>query len=281
VATPLPPKGRKAAPKARCPPNGRGQRAAIPLWERRTGAYPVANRHEGAALAKTGRPSAKSTGDLSGKTLQPAVESKAPPPALGRSQQRARPSKSTPAPPAAHESHCTMFSAAAEARHGWPAAVAAARRATLENAGGPVPDSSSLTGGTSQPAGPKLALLHFLKRLRLSCTATVQTNRRERALRCTRQNPAPKTKRSRADDCPFGARHVDQTVGGKPPAFLALALTAALLVFLAGVCGLGFTVCLLTDGAERLPRIFGSRDTNFRRHRQLPTDQRKKGARRP
>tara|TARA_R110002012_G_scaffold55412_1_gene141487 strand:- start:5729 stop:7177 length:1449 start_codon:yes stop_codon:yes gene_type:complete len=54
----------------------------------------------------------------------------------------------------------------------------------------------------------------------------------------------------------FGARN-DQTVGGKPR-FLALALTAALLVFLAGVAA--WASVFLDDGLT-LSRIFGTRDT--------------------
>tara|TARA_R100000935_G_scaffold13574_5_gene27176 strand:+ start:4754 stop:7441 length:2688 start_codon:yes stop_codon:yes gene_type:complete len=247
-ATPLPPKAEKPAPKASAAPERTSQQTNnTSVGTAAPGAHPVAQ----SVTPPLAKPSAtaKAPAISGGKTSTASVESKVPP-ALGAPT--AAPSKSTPVAPAA-----TKVTADFSSRRSAPRVAAAVGRGhvqPLENAGGPVPDSSSLTG--AKPAREtKASPFAFLKRLR-SLPVPPPSKR-------TRASVPAVTGKTRAKDeneadrmTVFGARN-DQTVGGKPR-FLALALTAALLVFLAGVAA--WASVFLDDGLT-LSRIFGSRDT--------------------
>ncbi|WP_323803547.1 hypothetical protein [Sulfitobacter litoralis] len=247
-ATPLPPKAEKPAPKASAAPERtRQQSSNTSVGTAAPDAHPVAQ----SVTPPLAKPSAtaKAPAISGGKTSTASVESKVPP-ALGAPT--AAPSKSTPAAPAA-----TKVTADFSSRRSAPRVAAAVGRGhvqPLENAGGPVPDSSSLTG--AKPAREtKASPFAFLKRLR-----SLPVPPRSRPTRASAPAVAGKTRAKDVNEADrmtvFGARN-DQTVGGKPR-FLALALTAALLVFLAGVAA--WASVFLDDGLT-LSRIFGTRDT--------------------
>jgi hypothetical protein len=247
-ATTLPPKAEKPAPKASAAPEGtRQQTSNTSVGTAAPDAQPVAQ----SVTPPLAKPSAtaKAPAISGGKTSTVSVESKVPP-ALGAPT--TAPSKSTPAAPAA-----TKATADFSSRRSAPRVAAAVGRGhvqPLENAGGPVPDSSSLTG--AKPAHEtKASPFAFLKRLR-----SLPLPPRSRPTRASAPAVAGKTRAKDVNEADrmtvFGARN-DQTVGGKPR-FLALALTAALLVFLAGVAA--WASVFLDDGLT-LSRIFGTRDT--------------------
>ena len=124
----------------------------------------------------------------------------------------------------------------------------------MSHTGGPVPDSSSLTGAKhTQPA--KSSPFGFLKRRKPR--ATPPPPKPIAAKAAPIPGKALATGASEVDQMTvFGARK-EQSIGGKPR-FLGLVLTAALLVFLAGVAA--WASVFLDDGLA-LSRLFGSRDT--------------------
>ena len=125
-----------------------------------------------------------------------------------------------------------------------PAAIQATPAIT---APGLVPDSRSLsTTPDEKPKTKKLGFLGKLKRPQPPTVAAVKD-----------KTHAPSTPPSEAEKMTiFGARK-SNGVGGKPR-FLGLLLTAALLVFLAGVAA--WASVFLDDGIS-LSRLFSSRDT--------------------
>ena len=161
-------------------------------------------------------------------------------------------SKAPPAAPAATKAPADFSS-----RRSAPIVTGAAARGSvqpLSHTGGPVPDSSSLTGfKPTQPA--KSSPFGFLKRRKPR--ATPPPPKPIAAKAAPIPGKALATGASEVDQMTvFGARK-EQSIGGKPR-FLGLVLTAALLVFLAGVAA--WASVFLDDGLA-LSRLFGSRDT--------------------
>ena len=199
---------------------------------------------------------AKTPEASAGKASAPAVQKPAAPSVEKNAAATPKPapavSKAPPAAPAATKAPADFSS-----RRSAPIVTGAAARGSvqpLSHTGGPVPDSSSLTGAKhTQPA--KSSPFGFLKRRKPR--ATPPPPKPIAAKAAPIPGKALATGASEVDQMTvFGARK-EQSIGGKPR-FLGLVLTAALLVFLAGVAA--WASVFLDDGLA-LSRLFGGRDT--------------------